>query len=212
MSSAAQLLFAALVLLTGTGSAIWIGRARRRYGEADQPALFGVLLAFSLAAGAGASAAARLGLGADTLEAERWLLQATHLLGLPLVGVAVISLARRWAWSPPTWGRIVIGLCVFFELARRLNWRVPYSLSLGLVAAALLVYVGVLQWPARLQAAAGLTAGLLLATPLAWPAFTLAPAALPDVRLLCLAVAIPLIAWLVLQLPGISQECREASS
>lgn len=212
MNPTADLLQATLLMLTGLASAVWIGRARRGYGEADQPALFSVLLAFSLAAGAGACAAARLVLSADTLGAERWLTQATWLLGLPLVGLAALTLARRWAWSRPTWGRIVIGLCAFFELARQLGWSAPYALALGLLAAALLIIAGLLQWPARQQAAAGLVSGLLLAAPLPWDMGSLAPAPLQRYQLLCLAVAAPLIAWLLLRLPGTLRNHQEASS
>src|SRR5690606_266170 len=105
-----ELLQATLLTVTGMGSAIWIGTARRGYADPDQPALFCALRACSLAAGSGACAVARLAFDLDTLEAERWLLQATLLLGLPLVGVVALTLSRQWIWSRPTWGRIVIGL------------------------------------------------------------------------------------------------------
>jgi hypothetical protein len=136
-----ELLQATLLTLSGLSSAIWIGTARRGYGEPDQPALFCALLAFSLAAGTGACAAARLAIGLDTLEAERWLMQATLLLGLPLVGVVALTLGRKWTWSRPTWGRIVIGLCAFFELARQLGWSAPYALTLGLLSALLVCFM-----------------------------------------------------------------------
>ena len=197
-----ELLQAVLLTLTGLASAIWIGSARRGYGEPDQPALFSALLAFSLAAGTGACATARLALGADTLEAERWLLQATLLLGLPLVGVVALTLSRRWVWSRPTWGRVVIGLCAFFELARQLGWSAPYALSLGLLSALLVVYAGLLQWPARLQAAAGLTGGALLMALLPWGGLLLSSSPLQAYQQLWLALAVPIIAWLLLHLPG----------
>ncbi|MCQ4321978.1 hypothetical protein [Stutzerimonas stutzeri] len=201
-----DLLQAVLLTLTGLASAIWIGSARRGYGEPDQPALFSALLAFSLAAGTGACAAARLALGADALEAERWLLQATLLLGLPLVGVVALTLSRRWIWSRPTWGRVVIGLCAFFELARQLGWSAPYALSLGLLSALLVVYAGLLQWPARLQAAAGLAGGVLLMALLPWGGLLLSSNPLQAYQQLWLALAIPIIAWLLLHLPGNMRE------
>ncbi|WP_417778987.1 hypothetical protein [Stutzerimonas xanthomarina] len=197
-----DLLQAVFLMLTGLASAIWIGSARRGYGEPDQPALFSALLAFSLAAGTGACATARLALGADTLGAERWLLQATLLLGLPLVGVVALTLSRRWIWSRPTWGRVVIGLCAFFELARQLGWSAPYALSLGLLSALLVAYAGMLQWPARLQAAAGLAGGVLLMAPLPWGGLLLSANPLQTYQQLWLALAIPIIAWLLLHLPG----------
>ncbi len=202
MNMGVELLQAVLLMLTASASAIWIGMARQGYGEPDQPALFSALLAFSLAAGTGACATARLALGADTLEAERWLQQATLLLGVPLVGVVALTLSRRWIWSRPTWGRVVIGLCAFFELARQLGWSAPYALSLGLLSALLVVYAGLLQWPASRQAAAGLAGGTLLAALLPWDGLLTDASSLAAYQQLWLACAIPIIAWLLLHLPG----------
>ena len=50
-----ELLQSLLLTLAAAASAILIGRARRRYGEADQPALFSAMLAFILAAASGAT-------------------------------------------------------------------------------------------------------------------------------------------------------------
>lgn len=197
-----ELLQATLLAATALTSAVWIGMARRGYGEPDQPALFCALLAFSLAAGTGACAVARLAFGLDTLEAERWLRQATLSLGLPLVGVVALTLGRRWIWSRPTWGRIVIGLCAFFELARQFGWSAPYALALGLISASLVVYAGLLQWPARLQASAGAAGGALMLALQPWSGLAIAPNPLSAYQQLLLALACPLIAWLLLNLPG----------
>lgn len=205
-----ELLQATLLMLAALSSAIWIGTARRGYGEPDQPALFCALLTFSLAAGTGACAAARLAIGLDTLEAERWLLQATLLLGLPLVGVVALTLGRRWIWSRPTWGRIVIGLCAFFELARQLGWSAPYALTLGLLSALLVIYAGLLQWPARLQAAAGVAGGALMLAVLPWTGLSIGPNPLGAYQQFWLALACPIIAWLLLNLPGNLREEHSA--
>ncbi|MCQ4311227.1 hypothetical protein NAV33_04900 [Pseudomonas stutzeri] len=197
-----ELLQASLLSLAALVSAIWIGSARRGYGEPDQPALFCALLAFSLAAGTGACAVARLALGLDTLEAERWLLQATLLLGLPLVGVVALTLGRKWIWSRPTWGRVVIGLCAFFELARQFGWSAPYAFSLGLLSALLVIYAGLLQWPARLQAVAGVAGGALMLALLPWTGLSIDNNPLGGYQQFCLALASPIIAWLLLHLPG----------
>lgn len=205
-----ELLQATLLMLAALSSAIWIGTARRGYGEPDQPALFCALLTFSLAAGTGACAAARLAIGLDTLEAERWLLQATLLLGLPLIGVVALTLGRRWIWSRPTWGRIVIGLCAFFELARQLGWSAPYALTLGLLSALLVIYAGLLQWPARLQAAAGVAGGALMLAVLPWTGLSIGPNPLGAYQQFWLALACPIIAWLLLNLPGNLREEHSA--
>lgn len=205
-----ELLQATLLTLSGLSSAIWIGTARRGYGEPDQPALFCALLAFSLAAGTGACAAARLAIGLDTLEAERWLMQATLLLGLPLVGVVALTLGRKWIWSRPTWGRIVIGLCAFFELARQLGWSAPYALTLGLLSALLVLYAGLLQWPARLQASAGVAGSALMLALLPWTGLSIGPNPLGAYQQFWLALACPIIAWMLLNLPGNLREEHSA--
>jgi len=205
-----ELLQATLLTLAALVSAVWIGKARRAYDEPEQPALFCALLAFSLAAGTGACAVARLALGHDTLEAERWLLQATMLLGLPLVGLAALTLSRKWRWSRPSWGRVVLGLCVFFELARQLGWSAPYQLALGLISALLVLYAGLLQWPARLQASAGVIGGALMLIALPWTGLSIGPNPLGAFQLLWLALACPVTAWLLLNLPGNPREAGNA--
>lgn len=204
-----ELLQATLLTLAAL-SAVWIGKARRAYDEPEQPALFCALLAFSLAAGTGACAVARLALGHDTLEAERWLLQATMLLGLPLVGLAALTLSRKWRWSRPSWGRVVLGLCVFFELARQLGWSAPYQLALGLISALLVLYAGLLQWPARLQASAGVIGGALMLIALPWTGLSIGPNPLGAFQQLWLALACPVTAWLLLNLPGNPREAGNA--
>lgn len=206
-----ELLQATLLTLTALASAIWIGAARRGYGEPDQPALFCALLAFSLSAGAGACAVARLGFGLDTLEAERWLMQATLLLGLPLVGVVALSLSRQWIWSRPTWGRIVIGLLAFFELARQLGWSSEYAFALGLSSASLVAYAGLLQWPKRLQAIAGAAGSGLMLALMPLTGMTIGPNPFTPYAYLCLALACPIMGWLLLNLPGNLREEHSAA-
>ncbi|MCQ4326912.1 hypothetical protein CXK94_13115 [Stutzerimonas stutzeri] len=190
-----------LLLALGAGAgALRVGRARRHYGEAEQPALFGALLGFVLLAASGAVGVAGFA-GMAVQEAQQWLERASLLLGLPLIALAMLTLARGWAWSRPNWGRVVLGLCVCFELARQLGWSAPYALGLLLASALLVLYAGLLQWPARLPGVAGLGAAILLlagtpmdGTPLENP--------LNAYRPLLLALASPLLAWLLLRLPN----------
>jgi len=196
-----ELLQSLLLTLAAAASAILIGRARRRYGEADQPALFSAMLAFILAAASGAT-----GLAGGLAEAQQWLERATLLLGLPLLALAALTLARRWAWSRPNWGRVVLGLCVFFELARQLGWSEPYALGLLLASALLVIYAAVLQWPERLSSGAGVAAGVLLLLMLPMPSGSTIGNPLAGVEPLLLAIASPLLALLLLRLPGSTGE------
>jgi len=196
-----ELLQSLLLTLAAAASAILIGRARRRYGEADQPALFSAMLAFILAAASGAT-----GLAGGLAEAQQWLERATLLLGLPLLALAALTLARRWAWSRPNWGRVVLGLCVFFELARQLGWSEPYALGLLLASALLVIYAAVLQWPERLSSGAGVAAGVLLLLMLPMPSGSAIGNPLAGAEPLLLAIASPLLALLLLRLPGSTGE------
>lgn len=196
-----ELLQSLLLTLAAAASAIQIGRARRRYDEADQPALFSAMLAFILAAASGAT-----GLAGGLAEAQQWLERATLLLGLPLLALAALTLARRWVWSRPNWGRVVLGLCVFFELARQLGWSEPYALGLLLASALLVIYAAVLQWPDRLRSGAGVAAGVLLLLMLPIPSGSAIDNPLAGAEPLLLAIASPLLALLLLRLPGSTGE------
>ncbi|MCP3430165.1 hypothetical protein [Stutzerimonas stutzeri] len=196
-----ELLQSLLLTLAAAASAIQIGRARRRYDEADQPALFSAMLAFILAAASGAT-----GLAGGLAEAQQWLERATLLLGLPLLALAALTLARRWVWSRPNWGRVVLGLCVFFELARQLGWSESYALGLLLASALLVIYAAVLQWPERLPSGAGVAAGVLLLLMLPMPSGSAIGNPLAGAEPLLLAIASPLLALLLLRLPGSTGE------
>jgi hypothetical protein len=82
---------------------IAIGKARKGYGEADQPALFCALLGFLLAAAAASVGVMHYAADPSWQAAHLWLSQASSFLGLPLLGVAALTLGRGWAWSRPNW-------------------------------------------------------------------------------------------------------------
>ncbi|MBA1273482.1 hypothetical protein [Stutzerimonas azotifigens] len=170
--------------------------------DGDRAALFCAQLGFGLLAATGLLAASDLASLAPTAGARDWLQQASQMLGVPLIATAALSLARGWQWSRPTWGRVLLGLCVFFELARQLRWNEPYALGLFLASALLLVYAGLLSLAAPRRVAAALIAGALLlaSTPLV-------KNPLIEWQLLILAAACPLLAWLLRELTsGISSK------
>jgi hypothetical protein len=182
-----------------------IGKARKRYGEADQPALFCALLGFLLTA---AAAAASVG-DPSWQAAHLWLSQASSFLGLPLLGVAALTLGRGWACSRPNWGRVVLGLCAFFELFRQMNLLEDYRLLLNLASLLLIVYAGVIQWPRRAPAyAATVVVGLFLLATLALGSDGLIGSLRrTDLLQAMLTPAYPLLAWLLLSLPGHAEDC-----
>ncbi|MDX1722017.1 MAG: hypothetical protein R3355_02775 [Pseudomonas sp.] len=189
-----------MLALACLACAVAIGKARKHYGEADQPALFCALLGFLLAAAAAVAA-----VGDPSWQAGHlWLSQASSFLGLPLLGVAALTLGRGWAWSRPNWGRVVLGLCAFFELFRQMNLLEDYRLLLNLASLLLIVYAGAIQWPRRTPAyAATVIVGLfLLATLAIGSEGLIGPLRRIDLLHAVLTLAYPLLAWLLLSLPG----------
>lgn len=195
---------AALLALACAACVIVIGRARRRYGEADQPALFCALLGFLLPAAAAATGVMRYGVDPGWQAAHLWLSQASSFLGLPLLGVAALSLGRGWTWSRPNWGRVLLGLCAFFELFRQLLLLDDYRLLLNLATLLLIFYAGAVQWPRRAPglAALGVVGLFLLAGLAAGSAGFIGPLHRIDPFHALLTLAFPLLAWLLLALPG----------
>ncbi|WP_061240849.1 DUF6962 family protein [Ectopseudomonas composti] len=194
----------ALLALACAACAWLIGRARGRYGEGDQPALFCALLGFLLPAAAASVGVIRYGFDPSWQPAHLWLTQASSFLGLPLLGAAALALGRGWAWSRPNWGRILLGLCAFFELFRQLGYLEDYRLALNLATLVLILLAGAVQWPRRAPAIiAAVAAGLFLLAGLAVGSEgMIGPLRRVDLFHLLLAPAYPLLAWLLLSLPA----------
>lgn len=194
----------ALLALACAVCVVWIGRARGRYGEGDQPALFCALLGFLLPAAAAGVGVVRYGFDPSWQAAHLWLTQASSFLGLPLLGAAALALGRGWAWSRPNWGRIVLGLCAFFELFRQMGYMEDYRLALNLAALVLILYAGAVQWPRRAPAiSAAIVVGLFLMAGLAvGTEGMIGPLRRLDLFHVLLIPAYLLLAWLLLSLPG----------
>lgn len=181
-----------------------VGRARGRYSEGDQPALFCALLGFLLPAAAASVGVIRYGFDPSWQPAHLWLSQASSFLGLPLLGATALALSRGWIWSRPNWGRILLGLCAFFELFRQLGYLEDYRLALSLLTLVLILYAGAMQWPQPrpLLIAAGTLGLFLLAGLGVGSEGTIGPLLRVDLFHVLLALTYPLLAWLLLILPG----------
>lgn len=202
----------AVLALACLACAIAIGKARKRYGEADQPALFCALLGFLLPAAAAAVGVMRFALDPDAQAAHVWLSQASSFLGLPLLGAAALTLSRGWPCSRANWGRMLLGLCAFFELFRQLQQLENYRLLLNLATLLLILYAGAVQWPRRAPpaAAVAVTGLFLLAGLGVGSQGFIGPLRRIDLFHALLTLAYPLLAWLLLSLPGSTpQQHRE---
>ncbi|RJG12100.1 hypothetical protein D3879_01895 [Pseudomonas cavernicola] len=192
----------ALACLAG---ALWIYRARAPFPEAERSTWFCALLGFALPASAALCGVLRYGLDPSWQEAHARLSQASSLLGLPLLGIAALTLARGWAWPRIVWCWVLIGLSLLFEAAQRLSLLDDYRLLLNLVTLLLLLYVGALQLPQRatpLLAAAAAVSLLLFAGLLVGTEGFIGPLRRVDLFHALLSLAYPLFAWLLLALPG----------
>ncbi|VXC25985.1 conserved membrane hypothetical protein [Pseudomonas sp. 8Z] len=195
----------ALLAIACAACAVLIGQARGRYSEGDQPALFCALLGVLMPAAAASIGVLRYGIDPSWQAAHLWLSQASSFLGLPLLGAAALALGRSWQWSRPTWGRILLGLCAFFELFRQFGHLQEYRLALHLASLAAIAYAGMVQWPRRgpLIVSLAATGVFLLAGLASANDGRLGPVRYIDLFHGLLALGYPLLAWLLLNLPGI---------
>lgn len=148
----------ALLALACLICVLLVGKHYACAAAAERPRQFCILLGFALPAAAAAVGAVRFGLLPELSELHGWLSRASSFLGLPLLGLAALSLGRNWQWSGPTWGRALLGLCAFFELFRQAGWLDEYRLLLQLGSLLLIVYGGLVSWPRRLPLVLALSA------------------------------------------------------
>jgi hypothetical protein len=193
----------AILALACLGCVLQLGRGYAATQAAGRPQLFCILLGFGLPAAAAMVGALRFGLLPELAELHGWLSRASSYLGLPLLALAAVSRARSWQWPGPTWGRVLLGLCAFFELFRQIGWLDEYRQLLQPACLLLIAYAGLSQWPQRLPGILALSvtglfaiAGLLVGT----EGFA-GPLRRIDLFHALLTPAYPLLAWLLI-LPG----------
>lgn len=201
----------ALLALACFGGLWGVWRVRRQAPQAEQAAWFCGALGFALPAAAACLGVIRYGVNPSVQDAHQLLSQASALLGLPLVAAAALVLSCAWPLSRASWGRVLLGLCACFELARQAQLLEHYRLLLNIVSLALIVTAGWRQWPRRAPlltslACAGLfaLAGVAVGTQ-GW----LGPVRKVDIFHVLLSLAYPLLAGLLLQLPVSSQRPTE---
>lgn len=190
MDASLPALLGGVAALLGAGLLL---RVRTAFAAEQQPAWFCALLGLLLAGATPWLAGSEAGL---------LLTQARDFLALPLLATVALALGRGWQWPGGAWGRVVLGLCLFFEVARQLHYGDDYRLLLQLTSLALVAYAGLLRWPERLPLLLGGTAALSLGAVL-----------LPDLPGAgWLAVPGPLLlALLVLRLQGDGERQNRAS-
>ncbi|AYF88549.1 hypothetical protein SA496_01620 [Pseudomonas sp. JS3066] len=183
-------------------SVIALSQLGKGFAETERPAWFCALLGLLIPAAAALCGVVRFSVDPSWREAHSLLSQAGTFLALPLVALAIFALSRSATWSRAFWGRLVIGLCVVFELARRAGLLAEYRLLLSFAAFALILLAGLGRLPQRASPALAalaivglfLVAGLLVGT----EGF-MGSLRRVDLFHALLTPAYPLMTWLLLQ-------------
>ena len=186
-----------ILALACVASLLWL-----RPVFAGQPVLRALLLGFGLTATAALCGAVRYGMDPSWIDRHRSFTQLSAVLGLPLLGLAALSLSRGLVWSRSIWTLCLVGLVGLFIGARVLGVDPHYRLALGLVTLLLILYAGLSRWP---QPRPGLLAlgviGLFLVAGLAvGTEGFIGPLRRIDLFHALLTPAYPLLAWLLLTL------------
>ena len=186
-----------LLALACLASTLWLRPALR--WQSVQRA---VLLGFGLPLSAAFCGMVRYGLDPDWSNWHRTFSQLSSYLGLPLLGLAALSLSRGKDWGRSTWTWLIVGLVLLNSASHWLNLQPMYSLLLNLATLLLILYAGALQWPRRLPlaAAAGVVGLFLLAGLAVGTQGFIGPLRRVDLFHALLTPAYPLLAWLLLAL------------
>lgn len=78
------------------------------------------------------------------LHAQRMLGLATQHMSVPLLGLACLFLAKGLHWAPTLWGKVILGLMGFYQLARYMELSEGYLWLVNLIGAAALLAVAAL--------------------------------------------------------------------
>ena len=141
----------AVLALACLASLLWL-----RPAFAGQPVLRALLLGFGLTATAALCGAVRYGLDPNWIDKHRSFSQLSAVLGLPLLGLAALALARGLAWGRSVWTVCLLVLVGLFIGARVLGIDPGYRLALSLATLLLILYAGLSRWPQRLPGLAAL--------------------------------------------------------
>lgn len=186
-----------LLALACLASTLWLRPAFR--WRTVQRAL---LLGFGLPLSAALCGMVRYGLDPDWGNWHRTFSQLSSYLGLPLLGMAAVSLSRGQDWTRRTWTLLMVGLVLLNSASHWLDLQPFYRLLLSLLTLLLILYAGALHWrhvgPAL--AALGVVTLFMLAGLAVGTDGFIGSFRRVDLFHGLLSLAYPLLAWLLLRL------------
>ncbi len=163
-----------------------------------------LLLGFGLPLSAALCGVVRYGLDPDWSNWHRTFSQLSSYLGLPLLGLAAVSLSRGQDWTRRTWTLLIVGLVLLNATSHWLALQQAYRLALSLLTLLLILYAGARHWRhvAPALSALAVVALFLLAGLAVGTEGFIGPLRRVDLFHGLLSLAYPLLAWLLLRLPG----------
>ena len=194
----------AILALACLAGLIELGRTWRHAPDSARAALLAAVLGFALTAAAAGCGVVHYGLDPAWSAAHQWLSRASSLLGLPLIAASALSLSLGRSDRLARWLGLTLVLGAVFGLSYWLEISAISGLALNLLSLALLLAAGRRQAPRRAPwLAAGAVVGLfLLAGLVIGSQGVLGPWQRVDLFHALLSIAYPLLAWLILAMPG----------
>ena len=106
------------VLAAASAFAVFLLFQQKSFASIHRTASKGALLGFMLIALAAIAGTLTFGFSESWTGVYLFLSNAANFLAPPLVGMAMVSILTSQEWSKPAWGRLVIAVCLAYEVSR----------------------------------------------------------------------------------------------
>ena len=128
------------VLAAASAFAVFLLCQQQAFAQIHRTATKGALLGFLLIALAAVAGTLKFGFSEIWTGVYLFLNNAATYLSPPLIGTAIALLLSNKEWSKPAWGRMIIGLCLAYEITRWYGVETLYRDSLLAISLLLALY------------------------------------------------------------------------
>ncbi|MGI9278751.1 MAG: hypothetical protein ACR2PX_03865 [Endozoicomonas sp.] len=129
------------VLAAASAFAVFLLCQQQAFAQVHRTATKGALLGFLLIALAAVAGTLKFGFSEIWTGVYLFLNNAATYLSPPLIGTAIALLLSNKEWSKPVWGRMIIGLCLAYEITRWYGVETLYRDSLLAISLLLALYM-----------------------------------------------------------------------